>query len=140
MIRPWVFLSARFAVENDVCGFQVTDGNFFIPAAADFEMPAVLADNESRKVNLGIRANTTSLQLISDTLHNVPATIYLVEAQGHRNLVTVKVENDLLQIVTSPDQNWKVGQQTWISLRPDNLHVFVDGQAIYHPVHTNVEA
>jgi hypothetical protein len=60
-------------------------------------------------------------------------TLYLVEAQGHRNLVTVKLGEDFVQVVTAPDEDWKVGQPAWLCLDPAILHVFADGQAIYHP-------
>lgn len=130
---PMSFVGAEFVHEAGRYGFKVKDQDVFIPAAVDF-LPEKSANIKTcQKVDLGVRAGQTSLTSSRDERHTVPVEVYLTEAQGHRNLTTVKIGEYLVQVVNQPDEMWRVGEQAWLSMQPDFVHVFGDGQAIYHP-------
>lgn len=86
-------------------------------------------------LRIGLRSNQTSISSVRDEEHSIPGTIYLVETQGHRNLTTVKIGDDLVQVSMPPDQIWPVGTSVWISMNPQRIHVFADGVAVHHPTH-----
>jgi multiple sugar transport system ATP-binding protein len=130
---PMSFLKAGLSSHEGQPGFTHPALERPIPAAADFTARTGGVDVSSSVLQLGLRANQTSLAAAEDPAHRAPVTIYLVEAQGHRNLVTAKLGEDFIQVVTAPDEDWKVGEKAWLCLDPAILHVFADGQAIYHP-------
>lgn len=130
---PMSFIKVENRSEDGTAGFGLKNRPFFIPAASDFDLDARKKAVECQELILGLRANRTSIASINDDEHNIPGVIYLVENQGHRNLITVKVGDDLVQVATAPDQIWSVSTQVWISMQAHHMHVFADGQAIYHP-------
>ncbi len=130
---PMSFIAARFAAQNGRPCFHLDGARLTIPAASDFSGDAAAQASGARELKLGLRAARATLSSTSDGRHNAPVGIYLVESQGHRNLVTVKVGEDLAQVVMPADQSWKVGEKAWLELSPEVLHVFADGKAVYHP-------
>ncbi len=127
---PMSFIKVDRASLNGSTGYRIQNSEHFIPAP-DQSLPY---GSENSNLLLGIRANQIKLSETADHFYSTPVEIYLVEPQGHRNLITVKLGSQLAQVVTPPDQVWKVGERAWISIHPQILHVFVDGNAIYHPV------
>lgn len=89
--------------------------------------------SDTGKFRIGIRGNCPRLSGAQNEIHNVQGTVYLIESQGHRNLVSVKFGNALVRVVAPVEQEWKVGDNVWMSLHSDFLYVFSDGLAIYHP-------
>lgn len=130
---PMSFITVNLVSENDRFAFVVEGTQAVIPVANDFNKDVAVLAGAAGELKVGLRANKTSITFSPDEQHNVPSVIYLVESQGHRNLVTVKLGDDLVQVVTSPKRKFKVGEQVWVSLHSDFLHVFADGRAIYHP-------
>jgi ABC-type sugar transport system ATPase subunit len=134
---PMSFIAVNITAKDDRPAFHIRSANVTIPSSADFDHQAASKAKSCIKLLLGIRANQTSLSSKPDARHNVPVLIYLIEVQGHRNLVTVKLGEDIIQIDTPRDSNWSIGERAWMSMQPSSLHVFADGQAIYHPKTTN---
>ncbi len=130
---PMSFFHGSIVSENGRLGFRLAGSDVIVPLASDFD-GNLLAGTET--VRLGMRANRTSISGMGDAEHNVPGTIYLVESQGSRKLVTIQCGKDLIQVVTPPEQDWTVGENCWISAQPEFLHIFEQEKAIYHPVHT----
>ncbi len=57
----------------------------------------------------------------------------MTETLGHRNILTAKLGNNLVQVVTPPELVFKVKDNVWLDLSPANVHVFSDGLAIAYP-------
>ena len=130
---PMSFLNVSVDSKDGKAGFFIDEQQYFIPFAKEIPEQQYGKIHEAAEIKLGFRANTTSIVSVQDAEHQVPAVIYLVEAQGHRNLITVKIGQEIVQVITLPDQNLKVGETVWIALSPEILHIFLDGEAIYHP-------
>jgi multiple sugar transport system ATP-binding protein len=126
---PMSFIEVDRASENGQIGYRITGSDIFIPSNNQHNLHSI----ENRKIKLGLRATKTSIAREKDDFHNTLAEIYIVESQGHRNLTTVKIGEQLSQVVTSPEEVWEVGDCAWIALHSDNLHVFADGEAVIHP-------
>lgn len=85
------------------------------------------------KFRLGVRPTDVDVSVESDPSYPVPVEVYVVETLGHRNIVTTKLGESFVQIVTDPDIPLEVGQIMWTDLSSNNCHVFADGKAIAHP-------
>jgi ABC-type sugar transport system ATPase subunit len=134
---PMSFVHVNLTTINDRPAYHLQNVDVTIPASVDLDDQAASKANSCTQLLLGIRGNQTTISSNPDAQHNVPVMIYLIEVQGHRNLVTVKLGEDIIQIVTPHDQIWSIGEQVWISMQPSALHVFADSQAIYHPKMTS---
>lgn len=130
---PMSFLSARCTSTDGRALFHLDGVQLAVPSAPDFTGEALARAARARELKLGLRASRMSLSPTANPRHEAAVGIYLVESQGHRNLVTVKLGEDLVQVVTPVDQPWKVGDTAWLGLSSDVLHVYADGQAVYHP-------
>jgi multiple sugar transport system ATP-binding protein len=130
---PMSIVAAQLVSKESKLHFRIADTSVFVPVATDFNGNAAARAGKSGELRLGVRAIETSLSPTRNEEHNAPVDVYLVESQGHRNLVTTKLGEDLVQVVTPPGQSWKVGERAWLSLHGELLHVFADGQALYHP-------
>ena len=128
---PMSFLDMEF-VQNGENGFYIPRQEIFLPVSDAYAV-AIKKKASDSVIRLGVRATETSLSSVSDTAHRVPGEIYVVESQGHRNLVTVKVDNNLIQVAIPPDMDWRVKDTAWLDLGEHNMHVFVNGDAIHHP-------
>jgi multiple sugar transport system ATP-binding protein len=128
---PMSFLDVSFT-QNSKVGFFIPDQNVFIPAAPVHATLANAGKFEGN-VRLGVRAAETSLASCQDTAHIVPGEVYVVESQGHRSLVTLKIGKNLIQVTVPPDEVWNVRDIAWLNLNANNLHIFVNGNAVHHP-------
>jgi len=130
---PMSFIRVNYRSQDGSTGFGIKNQTFIIPEPPYFDPAARKKSAECHELYLGLRANQTSIASVQDDEHNIPCIIYLVETQGHRNLITVKIGENLVQVSTLPDQIWSVGTSAWISLQPQRMHVFADGEAVHHP-------
>uniref|UniRef100_A0A7V3KP45 ABC transporter ATP-binding protein n=1 Tax=candidate division WOR-3 bacterium TaxID=2052148 RepID=A0A7V3KP45_UNCW3 len=136
---PMSFVKVSYCLDNGKNGFKINNQQHMILEPDDLkpENRAMIA--QCKDLKLGIRANQTSLSSVQDDEHKILTSIYLVETQGHRNLVTVKINDDLVQVITPPEQQWRVGSNVWISMLSPRLHIFADGEALYHPNKKNIK-
>jgi ABC-type sugar transport system ATPase subunit len=103
---------------------------------ASLEVRAYIRDRgQPDSLRLGVRATEVSVLPSEHETHNVPGEVYVTETLGHRNILTAKLGNDLVQVVTLPEFVFKVRDTVWLDLSPANVHVFSDGLAIAHPKH-----
>jgi multiple sugar transport system ATP-binding protein len=87
----------------------------------------------SPELRLGMRATDVTVSHAQDDKHNIPGEVYVVEAQGHRNLITAKLGRDLVQVAVPSGDLWKVKDSIWLRLDDSNIHVYAGGKGIYHP-------
>ena len=132
---PMGFIDVRLACLKDQHAFLIEDTEYAVPVANDFPLQSAYG---AKTLRIGLRANCTTLSCTQDADHNVPSTVYLIEAQGYRKLVSIKLQHAILRVRVPNDQDWKIGQNAWLRVNADHLHVFADGKAIYHPDESNV--
>lgn len=132
---PMGFIDVRLTCSNGQYAFLIEDSEYAVPVAKDFPVQAA---EGARTLRIGLRATGTTLSDTQDADHNVPGSVYLIEAQGHRKLVSVKLQHAVLRVRVPNDQDWKIGQNAWLRVHADHLHVFANTKAIYHPDEANV--
>lgn len=128
---PMNFVDVEYIQDGDP-GFMVLGQDSFLPTHDIFEG---LSKNKrlDGEIRLGVRATEATLSSVKDEDHIIPAEVYVMECQGQRNLVTVKIGKNLVQVASSPDMLWKVKETVWLNLCSKNIHIFVNGIAVYHP-------
>lgn len=132
---PMSFIDARLEQQDSQLKFVLENSEYSIPVAQDFNSSMAA---KAGTLRVGLRANCTTLSQTKNADHTVPGKVYLIESQGHRRLVSVKLDKAIVRIIVPYDQDWEIGQQTWLRVQADYLHVFADGKAIYHPDECNV--
>lgn len=113
--------------------FLIEDTDFTVAVMEGFSWSQT---EGAQSIRIGLRAHDTSIVAAEDGVHTVPGTVYLVESQGHRTLVSVKLSSAVISVRVPPEQRWDVGQRVWLRVDADRLHVFADGKAIHHPQET----
>ena len=95
---------------------------------------AVLNPYDGQTLTLGIRPE--HLNIGAAAPKNLPVQVELVEALGSETYLAVSLvgagdETAMLQARIEPDRPVSLGEQLWLSLSPDKIHLFdQDGQAI----------
>ncbi len=129
---PMSFIDVEYAKDDGRPVFRITDSDAHLPCS-----PEVSAFIKERGLpgsfRLGARATEVSVAPSRNETHNVPGEAFVTETLGHRNILTAKLGNNLVQIVTPPELTFQVRDTVWLNLSQENLHVFADGLAIAHP-------
>jgi multiple sugar transport system ATP-binding protein len=129
---PMSFIDAQYLEKEGEAFFRLAGDAATLPAGT-----AVRAHMQERgqvpSFRLGARPTELTVSGSKTEDHRVPGEVYVTETLGHRNILTARLGDSLVQVVTSPDQTFEVGDQVWLDLGPDNLHAFADGDAISHP-------
>ncbi len=129
---PMSFLDVEYTEDRGRPGFRVAGQPVTMDASP--AIPRIAREkNLTRDMRVAVRATETTVHTIATPHHTVPAEVYVVEAQGHRNLLTVKIGENLVQVAAPTETSWKLRDTVWLDLTPANLHVFADGVSIYHP-------
>jgi len=71
---------------------------------------------------LGIRPEHLSLGVPAPK--NLPGRVQRIEALGSETYVTVQVDNQLLQARIAPDYPVQLGQEVWLAIAPEQVHLF----------------
>lgn len=87
----------------------------------------------SASYRLGVRASEVSIAAQEDEKHNIPGEVYFVEHMGYCNIVSTRVGNGLLRVLTDPSIRPALRETVWLSLDAEHVHVFHNKQAVYHP-------
>jgi multiple sugar transport system ATP-binding protein len=83
----------------------------------------VLKKYDGRSLTLGIRPEHLSVSVPAPK--NLPVQVELVEALGNDTYLTVSLaEASPLQVRTTPDQLVQIGDQLWLSMVVDKIHLF----------------
>jgi multiple sugar transport system ATP-binding protein len=77
---------------------------------------------EGREVLLGIRPEHLSLALPAPK--NIRGHILHLEALGSETYLTVQTEHLLLQAKIPPDQSVRMGDEVWLAIAPEKVHLF----------------
>ncbi|MGE5656767.1 MAG: ABC transporter ATP-binding protein [Actinomycetota bacterium] len=80
---------------------------------------------DGRSLILGIRPEHFSLS--PPATKNLPVTVNLVEALGSETLLSASLSDDSgvrLQVRVGPDRLIRIGEQLWLAIAPDKIHLF----------------
>ena len=131
---PMSFVDVEYTEEEGQPTFHITGDDTQLPAS--LEVGAYLNEKgQPDSLRLGVRATEVSAMPAKDETHNVPGEVYVTETLGHRNILTAKLGNNLVQVVTPPEFAFKVKDIAWLDLSPANVYVFSDGLTIAYPRH-----
>jgi multiple sugar transport system ATP-binding protein len=84
---------------------------------------AVLQKYNGRSLTLGIRPEHLSISV--PATKNLPVQVDLVEALGNDTYLSVSLaEASSLQVRVPPDQFVQIGDQLWLSIAADKVHLF----------------
>ncbi|WP_439648940.1 ABC transporter ATP-binding protein [Leptolyngbya ohadii] len=92
---------------------------------------------DGRSITLGVRPEHLSISLPAPK--NIPVRVDRVEALGSETYLTVSLvvpdrpaASQSLQVRTEPDRPVSVGEELWLAIAPDKIHLFDDetGEAI----------
>jgi multiple sugar transport system ATP-binding protein len=78
----------------------------------------------SRQVTLGIRPFYVGIRPEQDNHHTIPSEVFVVEPMGDMTVISVKVEDTRLQVVTDPEFRTKPRQAAWLSFDPEHTLLF----------------
>ncbi len=129
---PMSFLDVEYVEKDDQPVFHIAGDGAPVPASSEARA-YIKEKGQHDSLRLGVRATEVSVSPLKDEMHNVPAEVYVTETLGHRNILTAKLGNNLVQVVTPPEFAVKVKDTVWLDLSPANVHVFSSGLAIAHP-------
>jgi multiple sugar transport system ATP-binding protein len=129
---PMSFMDVEYAEEDGQPIFHIAGNGAPVPASSEVRA-YVKEKDQPGSFRLGVRATDVTVLPTADETHNVSGEVYVTEMLGHRNILTAKLGNELVQAVTPPELTFKVKDTVWLDLNQDNFHVFAEGLAIAHP-------
>ena len=71
---------------------------------------------------LGIRPEHFTLSTAAP--ENLPVTVRRVEALGSETYLAVQFDQDLLQVRVDPDRSFEIGEELWLAIDPEKIHLF----------------
>ena len=85
---------------------------------------AALKPYDGQMIALGIRPEHLSLSVPAG--RNIPVKVDLVEALGSETYLAVRLtdNSDLMQVRTEPDRQVKLGEDLWLAIAIDKIHLF----------------
>jgi len=129
---PMSFMDVEYAEEQGQPIFRIAGNDACLPAGP--EIGAYIQERgQPDSLRLGVRPTEVSALPVKDEAHTVPGEVYVTETLGHRNILTTKLGNNLVQVVTPPEFAFKVKDTIWLDLSPVNVYVFSDGLTIAYP-------
>ena len=133
---PMSFLDVSYIEDDGQAYFQVDgdhDGSVHIDIG-EHEATAIKQKPVPKQFRLGVRASGVTVSYEADSTHITPAEVYVVETLGHRNIVTTRIGNHQVRVVTPPEIEVNVGDTIYLDIQSGNYHLFGDGQAFCHPI------
>jgi multiple sugar transport system ATP-binding protein len=107
------------------------------------EVPTQLAQHlngQKEGYRLGVRASEITVSSQKDADHQVAGEVYIVEHMGYCNIITTKLGNGLIRVITESTVIPKRGEAIWLSLNAENMHLFYKADALQHPSRFRNEA
>jgi len=98
----------------------VTHPDFRLTLPGEWEV--TLRDYDGQPAILGIRPEHLSLS--SPAPKNLQVTVKRIEALGSETYLAVQFGQDLLQVRVEPDRAFEIGEELWLAIAPDKIHLF----------------
>jgi ABC-type sugar transport system ATPase subunit len=127
---PMSFLGIEPMSQGGQLFFQIQDCDSCLP------VPVKLAQHlngQKEGYRLGVRASEITVASQRDAEHQVASEVYIVEHMGYCNIVSVKVGNGLIRVITDSTVMPKRGETIWLSLDAEHMHLFYQSKALQHP-------
>lgn len=127
---PMSFLDIEPNRENGQLYFKIRESSSML------SVPSVLAqrlNGETAGYRLGVRASEITVAQKQDAEHHVPGQVFIIEHMGYCNIISAKVGNGLVRIVTDPAVRPERNETIWLSLDAEHMHLFYQQKAICHP-------
>jgi ABC-type sugar transport system ATPase subunit len=96
-------------------------------------------NGDTEGYQLGVRATEMTVAGREDPEHPVPGEVYFVEHMGYRNIVSVKVGEGLIRVVSESTMTPALRETVWLNLDADHMHLFYKHKAVCHPVGSRAE-
>ncbi len=127
---PMSFLGIEPARENGQLYFKIRDSNALLSAPSEL---AQHLNGETTGYRLGVRASEITIAYREDVAHRVSGQVFIVEHMGYCNIISVKIGNALVRVVTDPAVTPERNETVWLSLDAEHMHLFYQQKAICHP-------
>lgn len=98
----------------------VTHPDFRLTLPGEWE--ETLRPYDGQPIILGIRPE--HLTLSSPAPKNLQVRVCRVEALGSETYLAVQFGQDLLQVRVEPDRTFAIGEELWLAIAPDKVHLF----------------
>ena len=98
----------------------ITHPGFRITLPGEWEDRLATCDGQS--LTLGIRPEHLSVSLPAPK--NLQVTVTHIEALGSETYLTVQFGEDLLQARVEPDRTFRIGEELWLAIDPNQVHLF----------------
>lgn len=127
---PMSFLGIEPKSDNGQLLFQIqgSDACLAVPPQLSQHL-----NGQTEGYRLGVRASEISVSSQRDEGHKVAGEVYIVEHMGYCNIVSAKLGNGLIRVITGPAVMPKRGEIVWLSLDADHMHLFYKANALQHP-------
>lgn len=96
---------------------------------------AQLLNGQKEGYRLGVRASEITVSSQKDADHQVAGEVYIVEHMGYCNIISAKLGNGLVRVITESAVAPKRREIIWLSLNAENMHLFYQANALQHPSH-----
>jgi ABC-type sugar transport system ATPase subunit len=134
---PMSFLGIVPKTEGGQLYFQIQDCDSCLPVPVNL---AQHLNGQKEGYRLGVRASEISVASQQDAQHKVAGEVYMVEHMGYCNIVSAKLGNGLIRVITDPAVMPKRGEMIWLSLDAEHMHLFYQTKALQHPSRLRDEA
>jgi multiple sugar transport system ATP-binding protein len=130
---PMNFIDVDYRSENNPGVFS--SNGYDLDVAAVEQIARLLEPfDRTDSIRIGVRSNDIKLEPQDGKSTGIPARVLSVETLGFRNILIAELGKNQIRVVLPPDCTYEYGSIVKLNPDPINLHVFVNGQAVYHPV------
>ena len=127
---PMSFLSIEPFSENGKLYFKIQDCDSCLPVPLQLTQHL---NGEKAGYRLGVRASEITVAFQEDAEHHVPGQVFIVEHMGYSNIISVKIGNGLVRVITDSTVAPERNKTIWLSLDAEHMHLFYQSKALCHP-------
>lgn len=127
---PMSFLDIEPVQENGSIQFRLHGSDRLLPVPPEL---ARTLNGDKADYRLGVRASEITVAGQEDGNHRVSGEVYIVEHMGYSNIVSVKIGDGLIRVVTDLAVKPALKETIWLSLDTQHMHLFHKEKAISHP-------
>jgi multiple sugar transport system ATP-binding protein len=130
---PMNFIDVDYRAENGPGVFSSTRYDFTIASSPQIAK-ALQQFERSDTIRIGVRSNAITVESEIGDSQGIPAKVLSVETLGFRNILIAEVGESQIRVILPSGCTYQYGSTIKLNLDHDNLHVFVNEEAVYHPV------
>jgi multiple sugar transport system ATP-binding protein len=127
---PMSFLNIEPTRENGRLYFKIHESDALLRVSSEL---AHHLNGETTGYRLGVRASEITVAGQQDAEHPIPGQVYVIEHMGYCNIISARVGNGLVRVVTDSAVTPERNETIWLSLDAEHMHLFYQQKAICHP-------